>query len=55
LIGILVGIDRPTSGKVVLEGVEISSLPEGQLARICNQKIGVPNTVMLVDTVDPYH
>jgi putative ABC transport system ATP-binding protein len=41
LIGILAGIDRPTSGKVVLEGMEISALPEGQLARIRNQKIGV--------------
>jgi predicted ABC-type transport system involved in lysophospholipase L1 biosynthesis ATPase subunit len=36
LVAILAGIDRPTSGKVVLEGMEISALPEGQLARICN-------------------
>ncbi len=41
LIGILAGIDRPSSGKVLLEGLEISALPEGQLARIRNQKIGV--------------
>ena len=41
LVGILAGIDRPTSGKVVLEGMEISALPEGHLARIRNQKIGV--------------
>lgn len=41
LIGILAGIDRPTSGKVILEGLEISALPEGKLARIRNQKIGV--------------
>jgi putative ABC transport system ATP-binding protein len=41
LVGILAGIDRPTSGKVILEGMEISDLPEGQLARIRNQKIGV--------------
>ncbi len=41
LIGILAGIDRPSSGKVLLEGIEISALPEGQLARIRNQKIGV--------------
>jgi putative ABC transport system ATP-binding protein len=41
LVGILAGIDRPTSGKVVLEGMKISALPEGQMARIRNQKIGV--------------
>jgi putative ABC transport system ATP-binding protein len=41
LVGILAGIDRPTSGKVILEGMEINALAEGQLARIRNQKIGV--------------
>ncbi len=41
LIGILAGIDRPSSGKVFIEGMEVSALPEGQLARIRNQKIGV--------------
>ena len=29
LLGILAGIDRPTRGRVWLDGVEISSLPEG--------------------------
>lgn len=41
LVGILAGIDRPSSGKVFIEGMEISTLPEGRLARLRNQKIGV--------------
>jgi putative ABC transport system ATP-binding protein len=41
LLGLLAGIDRPTRGKVRLEGIEIGSLPEGKLARIRNEKIGV--------------
>ncbi len=41
LLGLLAGIDRPTRGKVRLEGIEISSLPEAKLARIRNEKIGV--------------
>ncbi len=41
LLGILAGIDRPSEGKVYIEGVEISALPEGRLARLRNEKIGV--------------
>ncbi len=41
LLGLLAGMDRPTRGRVRLEGMEISSLPEGKLARLRNQKIGV--------------
>ncbi len=41
LLGILAGIDRPSGGKVYLEGMEISALPEGRLARLRNEKIGV--------------
>jgi putative ABC transport system ATP-binding protein len=41
LLGLLAGLDRPTRGHVRLEGMEISSLPEGRLARIRNEKIGV--------------
>ncbi len=41
LLGILAGIDRPSAGKVFVEGIEISALPEGRLARLRNEKIGV--------------
>lgn len=41
LLGILAGIDRPSDGKVSISGVEISALPEGKLARLRNEKIGV--------------
>jgi len=41
LLGILAGIDRPSAGKVYINGTEISALPEGRLARLRNQKIGV--------------
>jgi putative ABC transport system ATP-binding protein len=41
LLGILAGIDRPSGGKVSVEGTEISALPEGRLARLRNEKIGV--------------
>jgi putative ABC transport system ATP-binding protein len=41
LLGILAGIDRPTIGKVFIEAIEISALPEGRLARLRNEKLGV--------------
>jgi putative ABC transport system ATP-binding protein len=41
LLGILAGIDRPSAGKVFIEGIEISALSEGRLARLRNEKIGV--------------
>ncbi len=41
LLGVLAGMDRPNRGQVRLEGVEISSLPEGKLAHFRNEKIGV--------------
>lgn len=40
LLSILGGIDRPTSGKVVMDGVEISSLAEKELARLRRTRIG---------------
>ncbi len=41
LLGILAGIDRPSGGRVFIEGTEISALPEGRLARLRNEKIGI--------------
>ncbi len=41
LLGVLGGIDRPTQGRVILDDVEISALPENRLARLRNEKIGI--------------
>ncbi len=41
LLGILGGIDRPSSGRVFIEGIEISAMPEAKLSRLRNEKIGV--------------
>ncbi|MEM6646809.1 MAG: ABC transporter ATP-binding protein [Bacteroidota bacterium] len=41
LLGILSGLDAPSSGHVSVDGVEISTLPEAELARLRNEKIGI--------------
>ena len=41
LLGILAGIDRPSQGQVVLDGVPLSALSENSLARLRNQKVGI--------------
>lgn len=40
LLSILGGIDRPTSGKVFLDGAEISAMEEKELAKLRRTKIG---------------
>lgn len=40
LLSILGGIDKPTAGKVFLDGIEISSLAEKELAKLRRTKIG---------------
>ena len=40
LLSILGGLDRPTSGRVFLAGVEISSLDEKQLSTIRRRRVG---------------
>jgi putative ABC transport system ATP-binding protein len=40
LLSVLSGIDRPSSGKIRLGGIELSSLSEEQLAPIRNTRIG---------------
>jgi putative ABC transport system ATP-binding protein len=40
LLGIIGGLDTPTKGKVLLDGVDISRMNEGKLTEIRNQKIG---------------
>ncbi len=41
LLGVLAGLDRPTRGRVCVEGVDLGPLSENQLARLRNAKIGV--------------
>jgi putative ABC transport system ATP-binding protein len=41
LLGILAGIDTPTGGRLVLEGVDVTNMDERRLARLRNQKIGI--------------
>jgi putative ABC transport system ATP-binding protein len=40
LMHILAGLDRPTSGSVVLDGVEITALDDGDLTRLRRDKLG---------------
>jgi putative ABC transport system ATP-binding protein len=40
LMHILAGLDRPTSGSVVLDGVEITDLDDGDLTRLRRDKLG---------------
>ena len=40
LMHILAGLDKPTSGKVELDGVEISGLDDGELTKLRRDKLG---------------
>jgi len=40
LLGLLGGLDTPTGGQVILDGVDISRLGERQLTRLRSEKIG---------------
>jgi putative ABC transport system ATP-binding protein len=40
LMHILAGLDRPTSGSVMLDGVEITDLDDGDLTRLRRDKLG---------------
>jgi putative ABC transport system ATP-binding protein len=40
LMHILAGLDRPTSGSVVLDGVEITNLDDGDLTKLRRDKLG---------------
>jgi putative ABC transport system ATP-binding protein len=41
LLGLLGGIDAPTEGRLVLDGVDVTEMTEAELARIRNAKIGI--------------
>ena len=40
LLNLLGALDKPTSGKVIIDGVDISTLSNDQLAKLRNEKIG---------------
>jgi len=40
LLNLLGGLDKPTSGKVVVDGVEVSGLGEAELVRFRREKVG---------------
>jgi putative ABC transport system ATP-binding protein len=40
LLNLLGGLDRPTHGKIMIDGEDISKIPNSELAKIRNQKIG---------------
>jgi putative ABC transport system ATP-binding protein len=41
LLGIIAGLDNPTTGQVFIDGVDITRMSEGKLARVRNSKIGM--------------
>lgn len=41
LLGIIAGLDNPTMGKVLIDGVDITHMGEGKLASVRNNKIGM--------------
>jgi putative ABC transport system ATP-binding protein len=41
LLGIIAGLDNPTTGQVLIDGVDITRMSEGKLAAIRNRKIGM--------------
>ncbi len=52
LLGLCAGLDRPTSGEVILKGVNLNPLNEDQRATVRNQHVGfVFQTFQLVPTL----
>ncbi|MHC1586749.1 MAG: ABC transporter ATP-binding protein [Candidatus Hecatellaceae archaeon] len=41
LLNLIAGLDRPQAGKIYVDGVEISSMPEGKLAEFRRKRLGV--------------
>ncbi|MEX2270950.1 MAG: ABC transporter ATP-binding protein [Vicinamibacterales bacterium] len=41
LLGLIAGLDAPTSGRIVVDGVTLTRLDEGRLARLRGERIGI--------------
>ncbi len=52
LLGLCAGLDQPTSGDVILQGIKLSDLSEDERARVRNEHVGfVFQTFQLVPTL----
>src|ERR1700679_1305680 len=62
LLGLLAGLDLPTEGDVLIDGIEISRLPEDKLAEVRGKKLGfvfqsfhlLPTLTAPRDVLPPY-
>jgi putative ABC transport system ATP-binding protein len=62
LLGLMAGLDAPTEGEVLIDGAEISRLPEDKLAQVRGRKIGfvfqsyqlIPTLTALENVLLPY-
>jgi putative ABC transport system ATP-binding protein len=62
LLGLLAGLDAPTEGAVLVDGTDISRLPEDKLAQVRGRKIGfvfqsyqlIPTLTALENVLLPY-
>ncbi|HEX3435501.1 MAG TPA: ABC transporter ATP-binding protein [Pseudacidobacterium sp.] len=62
LLGLMAGLDAPTEGEVLVDGTEISRLPEDELAQVRGKKIGfvfqsyqlIPTLTALENVLLPY-
>ena len=41
LLGVLAGLDRPSDGRILVDGIDITDMPESKLAEVRNAKIGM--------------
>jgi putative ABC transport system ATP-binding protein len=41
LLGVIAGLDRPSRGRVLVDGIDITEFPESRLATVRNAKIGM--------------
>ncbi|MBV8300970.1 MAG: ABC transporter ATP-binding protein, partial [Candidatus Dormibacteraeota bacterium] len=41
LLGVIAGLDQPTGGQVLVDGIDITTMPESRLAEVRNAKIGM--------------
>jgi putative ABC transport system ATP-binding protein len=41
MLGLIAGLDAPTSGRILIDGVDITALDEERLARLRGEKVGI--------------
>jgi putative ABC transport system ATP-binding protein len=55
LLGLLAGLDSPTEGQVLIDGIDITRLPEDKLAEVRGQKLGfVFQSFQLIPTLTAF-